>query len=106
MTNNNHEQPQTELNHHLQYLKLPFVAQNYESIAKQAATEQLTHACLAADRSNILPGLSRGRLQSGVTAPHNAAFAWHAFRLSKRWISFVGLGQKKLIAYKSKIYFV
>jgi DNA replication protein DnaC len=43
MTNNNHEQPRTELNHHLQYLKLPFVAQNYESIAKQAATEQLTH---------------------------------------------------------------
>jgi DNA replication protein DnaC len=43
MTNNNHEKPRTELNHHLQYLKLPFVAQNYESIAKQAATEQLTH---------------------------------------------------------------
>jgi DNA replication protein DnaC len=43
MTNNNHQQPRTELNHHLQYLKLPFVAQNYESIAKQAATEQLTH---------------------------------------------------------------
>jgi DNA replication protein DnaC len=43
MTNNNHEQPRTELNHQLQYLKLPFVAQNYESIAKQAATEQFTH---------------------------------------------------------------
>lgn len=43
MTNNNYEQPRTELNHNLQYLKLPFVAQNYESMAKQAAIEQLTH---------------------------------------------------------------
>jgi DNA replication protein DnaC len=43
MTNNNHEQPRTELNHNLQYLKLPFVAQNYESMANQAAIEQLTH---------------------------------------------------------------
>ena len=43
MKNNNHEQPRTELNHNLQYLKLPFVAQNYESMAKQAAIEQLTH---------------------------------------------------------------
>ncbi|MBW2739093.1 MAG: IS21-like element helper ATPase IstB [Deltaproteobacteria bacterium] len=43
MTNNNPEQPRTELNHNLQYLKLPFVAQNYESMAKQAAIEQLTH---------------------------------------------------------------
>ena len=43
MKNKNHEQPRTELNHNLQYLKLPFVAQNYESMAKQAAIEQLTH---------------------------------------------------------------
>jgi len=43
MTSNNYEQPLTELNHNLQYLKLPFVAQNYESMAKQAAIEQLTH---------------------------------------------------------------
>ena len=43
MTNNNHQQPWSELNHHLQYLKLPFIAKNYETIAKQAAIEQLTH---------------------------------------------------------------
>lgn len=43
MKNNKDEQPRTELNHHLQYLKLPFVAQNYENMAKQAATEQLGH---------------------------------------------------------------
>ena len=43
MRNNDYQQPLTELNHHLQYLKLPFVAQNYESMAKQAAIEQLTH---------------------------------------------------------------
>jgi len=43
MKNKDYQQPLTELNHHLQYLKLPFVAQNYESMAKQAAIEQLTH---------------------------------------------------------------
>ena len=43
MTSNNHEQSRTEFNHNLQYLKLPFVAQNYEAIAKKAATGQLTH---------------------------------------------------------------
>ena len=43
MKNNNHEQPRTELDHQLQYLKLPFMFQNYEKIAKKAATEQLTH---------------------------------------------------------------
>lgn len=43
MTNNKYQQSQIELNNHLQYLKLPFLADNYESIAKQAATEQWTH---------------------------------------------------------------
>jgi DNA replication protein DnaC len=43
MKNKNHEQPLIGLNHQLQYLKLPFVAQNYESMAKQAANEQLGH---------------------------------------------------------------
>ena len=43
MKNDKYEQPRSELNHHLQYLKLPFVAQNYENMAQQAATEQLGH---------------------------------------------------------------
>jgi len=35
--------PSSELDHHLSYLKLPFMAQHYDELAKQAATQQWSH---------------------------------------------------------------
>lgn len=35
--------PLRELDHHLSYLKLPFMAQHYDELAKQAATQQWSH---------------------------------------------------------------
>jgi DNA replication protein DnaC len=35
--------PPSELDHHLSYLKLPFMAQHYDELAKQAATKQWSH---------------------------------------------------------------
>jgi DNA replication protein DnaC len=35
--------PPSELDHHLSYLKLPFMAQHYDELAKQAATQQWSH---------------------------------------------------------------
>ena len=32
-----------ELDHHLSYLKLPFMAQHYDELAQQAATKQWSH---------------------------------------------------------------
>jgi DNA replication protein DnaC len=35
--------PPSELDHHLSYLKLPFMAQHYNKLAQQAATKQWSH---------------------------------------------------------------
>src|SRR5688572_16969070 len=35
--------PPSELDHHLSYLKLPFMAQHYNELAQQAATKQWSH---------------------------------------------------------------
>jgi DNA replication protein DnaC len=35
--------PLSELDHHLSYLKLPFMTQHYDELAKQAATQQWSH---------------------------------------------------------------
>jgi DNA replication protein DnaC len=35
--------PPRELDHHLSYLKLPFMAQHYDELAQQAATKQWSH---------------------------------------------------------------
>ena len=35
--------PLRELDHHLSYLKLPFMTQHYDELAKQAATQQWSH---------------------------------------------------------------
>lgn len=35
--------PPSELDHHLSYLKLPFMAQHYDELAQQAATKQWSH---------------------------------------------------------------
>ena len=37
------EMPPSELDQHLSYLKLPFMAQHYDELAKQAATKQWSH---------------------------------------------------------------
>ena len=47
MSTSQDQQPLTlaprELDHHLSYLKLPFMAQHYDELAQQAATKQWSH---------------------------------------------------------------
>ena len=37
------QMPPSQLDHHLSYLKLPFMVQHYDELAQQAATKQWSH---------------------------------------------------------------